>query len=193
MQSFDGGVTLRPRIYVKPSIFSIIELQFMKPTIPGNPSSLVSRHAPLVAVLCVSVLVTTACGTILYPERRGQTSGRIDPAVAVLDGVGLLFFIIPGVIAFAVDFADGAIYLPSTSAKADFDIDKAKEVDTGDEHLNAAKIRRVIKQHTGKSIALTSPRLRARAQPSGRWQHLEALIGAQRYAALTGSRRLAAR
>jgi len=53
-----------------------------------------------------------ACGTLLYPERRGQRSGRIDVGVAVLDGIGLLFFIIPGVIAFAVDFSTGAIYLP---------------------------------------------------------------------------------
>jgi hypothetical protein len=53
-----------------------------------------------------------ACGTILYPERKGQTSGRIDVGVAVLDGLGLLLFIIPGVIAFAVDFTTGTIYAP---------------------------------------------------------------------------------
>ena len=65
--------------------------------------------------LTITLLVTlslTACGTILYPERKGQTGGRIDPGVAVLDGVGLLAFLIPGVIAFAVDFSNGTIYLP---------------------------------------------------------------------------------
>lgn len=71
----------------------------------------------LCKLICM-VLVTgitvqlAACGTLLYPERRGQRSGRIDVGVAVLDGIGLLFFIIPGVIAFAVDFSTGAIYLP---------------------------------------------------------------------------------
>lgn len=40
------------------------------------------------------------------------TGGRIDVGVAVLDGLGLLLFIIPGVIAFAVDFATGTIYVP---------------------------------------------------------------------------------
>ncbi|WP_084397213.1 hypothetical protein [Henriciella aquimarina] len=55
------------------------------------------------------------CGTILYPERRGQTGGRIDPSVAILDGIGLLLFIVPGLIAFAVDFGSGAIYLPGGS------------------------------------------------------------------------------
>ncbi|WP_424948544.1 hypothetical protein [Chromohalobacter marismortui] len=53
------------------------------------------------------------CGTVFYPERKGQPSGRIDPAVAIADGVGLLFYIIPGVIAYAIDFSNGTIYLPS--------------------------------------------------------------------------------
>lgn len=59
-------------------------------------------------------LPLAACGTILYPERKGQKDGRIDPAVAILDGLGLLLFLIPGVIAFAVDFSNGTIYLPGT-------------------------------------------------------------------------------
>jgi hypothetical protein len=68
---------------------------------------------PLAAGLAVAVLGSaTACGTILYPERRGQTAGRIDAAVVILDAVGLLFFFVPGVVAFAVDFGTGAIYLP---------------------------------------------------------------------------------
>lgn len=58
------------------------------------------------------------CGTLLYPERRGQTGGRIDPSVAILNGIGLLLFIVPGLIAFAVDFGSGAIYLPGTRADA---------------------------------------------------------------------------
>jgi len=32
--------------------------------------------------------------------------------VVALDAIGLLFFFVPGVIAFAVDFVTGAIYLP---------------------------------------------------------------------------------
>ena len=64
--------------------------------------------------LCSSglILQLTACGTILHPERKGQKSGQIDPAIALFDAVGLLFFLIPGVIAFAVDFNNGTIYLP---------------------------------------------------------------------------------
>lgn len=67
----------------------------------------------LVGFLSASLLVQlTACGTILHPERKGQKSGQIDPAIAVFDAIGLLFFFIPGVIAFAVDFSNGTIYLP---------------------------------------------------------------------------------
>lgn len=65
--------------------------------------------------ICVSLLLViqlAGCGTLLYPERRGQTSGDIDPGVAILNGIGLLFFIIPGLVAYAIDFSTGAIYLP---------------------------------------------------------------------------------
>lgn len=67
----------------------------------------------LVGTLATSLLVQlTACGTILHPERKGQRGGQIDPAIAIFDGIGLLFFFIPGVIAFGVDFYNGTIYLP---------------------------------------------------------------------------------
>src|SRR6185436_15593086 len=67
--------------------------------------------------LCFTLMTQlVGCGTLIHPERRGQSSGRIDPAIAILDGIGLLLFIIPGLIAFAIDFATGAIYLPGTAA-----------------------------------------------------------------------------
>ncbi len=58
------------------------------------------------------VFQLAACGTIIYPERRGQTKGEIDPVVAILNGIGLLLFVVPGLVAFAIDFSTGAIYLP---------------------------------------------------------------------------------
>ncbi|MFA0810144.1 hypothetical protein [Microbulbifer epialgicus] len=62
--------------------------------------------------LLTIVINVSACGYFLYPERKGQAAGRIDPAVVILDGAALLFGIIPGVVAFAVDFTSGTIYLP---------------------------------------------------------------------------------
>lgn len=68
----------------------------------------------MVALTIVAITTTLAgCGTVFYPERKGQPSGRVDPAVAIADGVGLLFYIIPGVIAYAIDFSNGTVYLPS--------------------------------------------------------------------------------
>ncbi len=67
----------------------------------------------LIGTITASLLAQlTACGTILHPERKGQKGGQIDPAIAIFDGIGLLFFFLPGIIAFAVDFSNGTIYLP---------------------------------------------------------------------------------
>lgn len=63
-----------------------------------------------VSVSAIMILQLTACGTIFYPERKGTKSGELDPIVVVADAIGLMFFFIPGVIAFAVDFSNGTIY-----------------------------------------------------------------------------------
>ena len=52
------------------------------------------------------------CGTLLYRERVGQPRGKLDVVVVLLDSIGLVYFVAPGLVAFAVDFATGAIYLP---------------------------------------------------------------------------------
>ena len=77
------------------------------------------------------------CGTIMYPERKGQSLGKIDPAVAILDGLGLLLFLVPGVIAFAVDFSNGTIYLPAGNGSAglETDVDHMTAVYVGRENL----------------------------------------------------------
>jgi hypothetical protein len=69
--------------------------------------------------LTLAAVSLSACGTIMYPERKGQIDGRIDPTVAILDGIGLLLFLVPGVIAFAVDFSNGTIYLPGSGRRSD--------------------------------------------------------------------------
>lgn len=59
------------------------------------------------------------CGIFIYPERQGQPRGDIDPVVAILDGVGLLFFVVPGLVAFIIDFHTGTIYLPQGKTTKD--------------------------------------------------------------------------
>ena len=69
-----------------------------------------------VLVIAVLIVQLAGCGTILYPERKGQKGGRIDVGIAVLDGIGLLAYFVPGVIAYALDFNNGTIYLPITAS-----------------------------------------------------------------------------
>jgi hypothetical protein len=93
-------------------------------------------NALRIFICAVLIVQLTGCGTILYPERKGQTGGRIDAGVALLDGIGVLFFIVPGVIAFTVDFCNGTIYLPGTSSGQDF---KTTVQDTGQNLKSAGR------------------------------------------------------
>lgn len=108
-------------------------------------------------LLIVSLLAQAGCGTLLYPERRGQLGGQIDPTVAVLDGIGCLFFVIPGLIAFAIDFTTGAIYTPGGRYSVAPDLlRKATEPDGS---INHARLRSVILQQTGQDLPLEHSQL----------------------------------
>lgn len=93
----------------------------------------------------------SACGYLLHPERRGQTGGRIDMGVAVLDGVGLLLFLVPGIIAFAVDFSSGCIYLPGGAFSAIPDNDEIRIIQVDPAELNEETIKNIIIRETGVS------------------------------------------
>lgn len=55
----------------------------------------------------------SGCGTLLHNDRIGQPhTNQIDWKIAALDGLGMLLFFVPGVVAFVVDFYTGAIYIP---------------------------------------------------------------------------------
>ncbi|MFO8044407.1 MAG: hypothetical protein R6U30_00860 [Halomonas sp.] len=105
-------------------------------------------------VLGVSITALVGCGTLFHPERKGQMSGRIDPAVAIANGVGLLFFILPGVIAYAVDFSNGTIYLPSGHNAAGVDALKLEK------DLDVASLERLLSVKSGKPVSLDSELLR---------------------------------
>ncbi|MES1931359.1 hypothetical protein T35B1_02025 [Salinisphaera shabanensis T35B1] len=152
-----------------------------------------ARRAGIVAAMAGTLIGTTACGVILYPERKGQVDGRIDPAVAVLDAVGLLFFIVPGVIAFAVDFATGAIYLPGSANNTTLDLNEAELVKLKKGELDAATIERMIEEKTGEKVSLADPALRTRTPDSQAWLPLDAVLNDTQFAALTGVRQQAAR
>lgn len=93
----------------------------------------------------------SACGTILHPERRGHNGGRVDAGIAVLDGVCLLLFIIPGIIAYAVDFSTGAIYLPGGRYSSISGADKINVVHVNPAELNEKTIKKIVIRETGIS------------------------------------------
>lgn len=114
--------------------------------------SAIFRNSLCIMIMAVFLVQISGCGTLMYPERRGQKSGRIDAGVAVLDAVGLLFFIIPGVIAFAVDYATGAIYLPGSNHSSLQD-DDIRVVRISPDRLNQETIREIVVRETGVSWA----------------------------------------
>ncbi len=108
-------------------------------------------------VLSLALIIQLAgCGTIIYPERRGQTSGRIDIGIAILDAVGLFFFIIPGVIAFGVDFTTGAIYLPGGHHRSSVhsDGEDMTVIHVNPREIDAKMLEEIVKKHTGCSTSL---------------------------------------
>ncbi|KMN11036.1 hypothetical protein [Pseudomonas helleri] len=108
----------------------------------------------------VATLLTqlTACGSIFFPDRRGQIDGKIDPVVVVLDGIGLLFYVIPGLIAFGVDFATGAIYLPPGKT-AQIAPEKLQEAIGADSKVDNSKLQAILESELGRSFPLNDPRL----------------------------------
>jgi hypothetical protein len=108
---------------------------------------------PLRIFICaVLTLQLVGCGTLMYPERRGQREGRIDAGVAILDGLGLLFGIIPGVIAFAVDFSNGTIYLPSRGHVIIERVSQLRQIKFDPKHTSLAMVERIIKDQTGCEV-----------------------------------------
>ena len=106
-----------------------------------------------ILVIAALTIQLTGCGTILYPERKGQKAGSIDAGVAILDGIGLLFGFIPGVIAFAVDFNNGTIYLPGTH-RASLELKDMRQVKFDPKRTTVASIEKMIAEETGQKIKL---------------------------------------
>ena len=102
----------------------------------------------------------SSCGTILYPDRAYQKErGDLDPAIAILDGIGLLFGVIPGLIAFAVDFTTGAIYFPAGHEPGDEERTIFDQYDA-EAKLDKQEIERILALHTGISVDLNNCGLR---------------------------------
>ena len=110
------------------------------------------------AVAAALMTQLTACGTLFWPDRRGQIEGRIDPVVAALDAIGILFYVIPGLIAFGVDFATGAIYL-NDGKTAQISPEKLQPAVGRDGKVDNLKLQAILESELGRSLPLDDPRL----------------------------------
>jgi hypothetical protein len=106
---------------------------------------------------------TASCGTLLHPERSGQPAGQLDPGIVVLDAVGLVLFFVPGVIAFAVDFSNGTIYLPPsrTSAVAVPENQRLQTLQIAPGELTSERLEQILRERTGQSVRLEPGTYRA--------------------------------
>ncbi len=126
-----------------------------------------------------TVCCITGCGTLFHSERCGQPHGnQIDWKIAALDGLGLILFFVPGVLAFVVDFCTGAIYLPMepsypgyganpqqppTGLQQDLGL---KRVVIPREELQQQRIEQVAALHTGQRVSLDDSQTRLSILPS---------------------------
>ena len=117
-----------------------------------------SRRGFLRAVAAAGFSVLAGCGMILHPERRNQPpGGDLDWSIVALDGLGLLLFFIPGVIAFAVDFATGAIFLPPNEyGRNDLPTDDQAlvTVNVPRAELTQQRLEQIASQHAGRDVQL---------------------------------------
>lgn len=129
-----------------------------------------SQFRVIGAVLAISLFTQlAACGTLFFPDRRGQIEGKVDPVVAGLDAIGILFYVLPGLIAFGVDFATGAIYLPD--AQYSIAPQRLQDAIGSDGQVDKAKLKAIIQQETGLNLPLDNPQL---IQQPGNLQQLAA-------------------
>ncbi|MBI1346375.1 hypothetical protein GC163_08800 [bacterium] len=98
----------------------------------------------------------TGCGTILYPERRGQPAGDFDWKIVALDAIGLIFFFVPGVVAFAIDFNNGTIYLPPEECARSLEpsTEEFTTIQLPREELNVTAVEEAVSSQTQKEVRL---------------------------------------
>jgi hypothetical protein len=118
-----------------------------------------AKYRLITGALAISLFSQlAACGTLFYPDRRGQIEGKIDPVVTGLNAIGILFYVLPGLIAFAIDFTTGAIYLPD--GKYAVAPEHLQDAIGADGKLDNSKLKAIILRETGKRLPLDHPNLR---------------------------------
>jgi hypothetical protein len=120
------------------------------------------RFALLASALSFPLLSAQGCGYILYPERRGRTSGLVDGALVVMDALWLLLFLIPGIVAFVVDFSSGAIYVGGHARNDQPPQGRRMIVLEAGPNPSRARVEALVGAHLGRRISLDDPRVQSR-------------------------------
>ena len=113
-----------------------------------------TRRIMIAGLAAGTASLLSSCGTIIYPDRVNQKKrGDLDFIVVGMDAVGLLFFLIPGLIAFAVDFGTGAIYFPEGHKNGQRENTIFDKIDS-QAKLDQGEIERIVGKKTGVEIDL---------------------------------------
>jgi len=109
----------------------------------------------LVSVMAVQL---AACGTIFYPERKNQrATSNLDGKVVALDTIGLLFFLVPGIIAFAIDYSNNTIYLPrGEKGLFAMNTNDMRAIQVADGNMSNENVERIVEEYTAKHVDLSS-------------------------------------
>lgn len=75
----------------------------------------------LVLFVAACLLTMQSCGTIFKSNQAGKMhSSKLDISIVLLDALGLVLFIVPGIVAFTIDYLNGTLFLPyGATAKLD--------------------------------------------------------------------------
>lgn len=117
---------------------------------------------PITSIALIFILTTQlfSCGYLLHPERQGKKSGKIDVAIVALDSIGLLFFILPGLIALGVDIYSGTIYMPLEQNSLAPNWKESVKIKVDPNNITKESIAAAIKDQTGIVINLDDPKLK---------------------------------
>ncbi len=101
---------------------------------------------------------------MMHPERRGQTGGQIDKEVAILDGIGIVLFIIPGLMRTPL-ISPSAPFIrrrvpAAMMANGDGVDGGIRVVRVDPEQLSAQAVADIVYAQTGRLVRFDDPGLR---------------------------------
>lgn len=110
----------------------------------------------------------TGCGTLLHEERVGQPRGGLDDVdwtVAGMNAIGLVFFFVPGVIAFAIDYYNGSLFYPPEHCGPTQNA-QLNQIKISSDQISVAQIEQTLKKELGIEASLHAQEVVVRRIPS---------------------------